>query len=86
MYFIITKTTFEEGQIKHITQGHTENKTLAETLCSGYSEMKAWNEENREELENGTKTMEEFFSINSDIYQILAETNSIEGLELIELT
>lgn len=86
-YCIIYKVEFVDGEVAHTPVGYTTNEEDCHTLNSNYdSTLGDWIQSNISDLENGSKTMGDFFQNTPYVHHARAKASTIEGLGLEEIT
>jgi hypothetical protein len=86
MYTIINKIELEEdNNLKYTDFGYTTDETIINQINKDYdTTLGYWVETNKEELENGTKFISEFFDTTSLVY--VARTGVNYSVSLPEIT
>jgi hypothetical protein len=86
-YYIIDKLTLDNNTKEMITEevGYTTKVEDYEYLQNNYNTtLGAFIENNKDELENGTKTLYEFFQNTPIVYACFTTTDNIDGYGFIE--
>jgi hypothetical protein len=87
IYYIVNKITWDtqENKIKFEEVGYTTKIEDYEFLQNNYNTtLGSYIENNKTELENGTKTLAEFFNTTAILYVCFTTTTCIEGFGFIE--
>lgn len=86
MYTIINKIELEgDNSLKYTDFGYTTDETIINQINKDYdTTLGSWVETNKEELENGTKFISEFFDTTSLVY--VARTGVNYEVSLPEIT
>jgi hypothetical protein len=85
-YNIISKIEYIDGEVRYTPIGYTLDMNDVNIINNQYDNtLGLWVEENKTELENGTKSIGEFFSIVSIVYVARYITTSVEGMGLNDI-
>jgi hypothetical protein len=86
-YCIINKIEYVDNQVIYTPFGYTADMNECEQINSTYySGFTNWINENKTDLENGTKSISEFFQNNPKVYEANMQTTSIGGMDLNLIT
>ena len=86
-YCIISKVHIVDGVVVYTPVGYTINHSDCDIINNNYdSTLGVWVDNNKVELENGTKNISEFFDTTPYVHDARHQTTSIDGMGLHEIT
>ncbi len=83
MYYVVSRLRDKQGDLERFPFAITDSKELVSQINYLYEiPMRNWIQENIESINNGFFSIEEYFKIVTDCFEISWETENIDNIKL----